>query len=129
MSNELISKTWQIAGLFGKVTPGILVWKSLHVTYITDEGIQFSVPLSQIKDVTWPFLRMGLGFDAVVNGKKFKFSFSRPNSSVPEIDIVPGTPFPSVVSAGQYYDPASPINNLREDKATTKKWKEILGKK
>ena len=129
MSNELISKTWQIAGLFGKVTPGILVWKSLQVTYITDEGIKFSVPLSEIKDVTWPFLRMGLGFDAVVNGKKFKFSFSRPNSSVPEIDIVPGTPFPSVVYAGQYYDPASPINNLREDKATTKKWKEILGKK
>ncbi len=126
---DLISRTWQIAGLFGKVTAGVLVWKKGLVTYIIEEGVQFSVPLSEIKEIKWPFLRMGLGFDAVVNEKKYKFSFSRPNSSVPEINIVPGNPFPKVVYAGQYYDPTTPINNLKQDKDTTKKWKEILNEK
>ena len=126
MSRELISKVWQVQGLVGKVVAGALVFKKEQVTYITEEGIQFSVPLAELKQIKWPFLRMGLGFDTVVNDRKYKFSFSKPNPSAPEINISRGSPFPNIVSAGQYFDDVSSLLDLKSDKATAKMWKEIL---
>ena len=72
---------------------------------------------------------MGMGFDAVINGEKYKFSFAKPNASAPEIEIVKGNPYPSVVFAGQYFDDVSSLRDIKENKLTTKKWKEILMEK
>ena len=127
MGQQVVSKVWQIFGLFGKVVPGILVWDKGEVVFITEEGIQFNVPLAEIRKIKWPFLRMGFGFDTIVNGKKFMFPFSKPNHSAPEITIVPGTPFPKVVFEGQYFYDISSLKDVKKDKATTKQWKEILG--
>ena len=85
---ELISKVWKIAGIIGAVVPGALVWKKDEVFFITEEGLQFQAKLSDITNIRWPFLRMGMGFDAEVYGKKYKFSFAKPNPSAAEIDIV-----------------------------------------
>lgn len=126
MSQELISKVWKIAGLFGKVEPGILVWKNNEILFIIEEGIQFQTSVRGITNVTWPFLRMGMGFDAVINGEKYKFSFAKPNASAPEIEIVKGNPYPSVVFAGLYIDDVSSLRDIKENKLTTKKWKEVL---
>ncbi len=126
MSDELISKVWKIAGLVGKVVPGALVWKNNEVVFITEEGIQFQTPLSGINHIKWPFLRMGMGFDAEVNGKKYKFSFAKPNASAPEIEIKNSNPYPTVVYAGFYVDDVSSLMDMKENKQTTKKWKEIL---
>jgi hypothetical protein len=126
MSDELISKVWKIAGLVGKVIPGALVWKNNEVVFITEEGIQFQTPLSGISNIKWPFLRMSMGFDAVVNGEKYKFSFAKPNASAPEIEIKKGNPFPTVVYAGFYVDDISSLMDMKENKQTTKKWKEVL---
>lgn len=123
---DIVSKTWQISGVFGKITAGILVFKKGQVAFITEDGIQFNVPIASVTNIKWPFLRMGLGFDAVVDGKKFKFSFSRPNTFCPEINIIAANPLPRVNSAGYINDALSPLQHLKEDKATTKKWKEIL---
>ena len=76
MEHELISKVWQFSSLIGRVTPGVLTFKKGQVSFITEDGIQFNVPLAEVKNIRYPFLRMGLGFDAVVNGKKYKFSNS-----------------------------------------------------
>lgn len=126
MSQELVSKVWKIAGLVGKVEPGILVWKNNEILYITEEGIQFQTSIAGISNLKWPFLRMGMGFDAVINGQKYKFSFAKPNASAPEIEIVKGSPYPSVVFAGQYIDDVSSLRDIKENKLTTKSWKEIL---
>lgn len=126
MSQELISKVWKIAGLFGKVEPGILVWKNNEILFINEEGIQFQTSVRGITNVKWPFLRMGMGFDAVINGEKYKFSFAKPNASAPEIEIVKGNPYPSVVFAGLYIDDVSSLRDIKENKLTTKKWKEVL---
>ncbi len=78
MTQEIISKVWQISGLIGSVIPGLLIYKKEEVSFLAYNEMQFKVRLEEIKNVKWPFLRMGLGFDAVVNGKKYKFSFTKP---------------------------------------------------
>ena len=129
MTQELISKVWKISGLFGAAVPGALVWKNGQVVFITEEGIQFQAPLSDITDIKWPFLRMGMGFDAEVYGQKFKFSFAKPNASAPEIEIEKGNPLPKVVFGGLYIDDVSSLRDMKANKETTKKWKEILTSK
>ena len=126
MEKELVSKVWQLSGLIGSVIPGILIWNEGQVAFITQEGIQFNLPLAEIKDVKYPFLRMGLGFDAVVNGKKYKFSFSKPNPSAAELDDTNGEQMLRLVHAGRFWDSIGTLKNLKADKATTKTWKAIL---
>lgn len=130
MQNQLISKVWRLEGLIGKVEAGILVWDAGHVLYITEGGIEFNVPLSSVSNIKWPFLRMGFGFDAIINDTKYKFSFSKPNHNAPDIDVVPGKPYPSVHFVGQFSHDMSSLGTMKEDKATTRQWKELLtGKK
>ena len=126
MEKELVSKVWQLSGLIGSVIPGILIWNEGQVAFITQEGIQFNLPLAEIKDVKYPFLRMGLGFDAVVNGKKYKFSFSKPNPSAPELDDTTGDQLLRLINVGRFWDSIGTFKNLKADKATTKNWKAIL---
>jgi len=126
MDERLVSKVWHIPSLVGNAVPGVLIWDKGKIIFITEEGIQFNEPLTEIKDIKWPFLRMGFGFNAVVNGKKYKFSFSKPNHSSPEIDIVNGNPFPTVEFAGQYFYDMSSLGTMKADKNTTRKWRAIL---
>ena len=126
MGEQLISKVWHIPSLIGNAVPGVLVWDKGKILFITEEGIQFNVPLAETKDIKWPFLRMGFGFNAVVNGKKYKFSFSKPNHSSPEINFTEGNPFPKVEFDGQYFYDLSSLGTIKADKNTTKKWKAIL---
>ncbi len=126
MEQELVSKVWQFSSLIGSVTPGLLTWNNREVAFITQEGIQFNEPLAEMKDVKWPFLRMGLGFDAVVKGKKYKFSFTKPNPSAPELDDTAIDQLLRLTDAGRFWDSIGTLSNLKTDKATTKTWKEIL---
>jgi len=126
MEKELVSKVWRIAGLIGSVVPGLLVWNNDQVAYISPEGLQFDAPLAELKEIKWPFLRMGLGFDTVVNGEKYKFSFSKPNPSAQELDDEAGDQFLRLLPMGRFWDSIGTIRNLKADKATTKAWKEIL---
>ena len=125
MAEQFISKIWQISGLVGSAVPGILLWKNKEVAFITEKGIIFNVPISEIKEISWPFLRMGLGFNAVINGKKFKFSFAKPNPSAPDIKYTAGIPFPKVFFAAQSFDDLS-LRNLKADREASKAWKKIL---
>lgn len=126
MNDEMVSKVWKITSLVGKVVPGLLIWKNKQVIFITEEGVQFQEQLSAILNVKWPTLRMGMGFDATVNGEKYKFSFAKPNASAPEIEIVKGSPLPKVIFARQYIDDVSSLRDIKQNKLATEQWKEIL---
>jgi hypothetical protein len=69
---------------------------------------------------------MGLGFDSIVNGMKYKFSFSKPNLSAPELDDSEGIQLLRLVDGGSFRELIGTLRNLKADKATTKTWKEIL---
>jgi hypothetical protein len=126
MDEQLISKVWHIPSLVGNAVAGVLIWDKGQIIFITEEGVQFNVQLAEMRDIKWPFLRMGFGFNAVVNGKKYKFSFSKPNHSSPEINIIEGNPFPKVEFARQYFYDISSLGTIKADKNITKKWKTIL---
>lgn len=126
MQEELVSKVWQLSGLIGSVTPGLLTWSNGQVAFLTQDEIQFDVPLVEVKDVKWPFLRMGLGFDAFVNGKKYKFSFTKPNPSAPELDDTDTDQLMRLFDLGRFWDSIGTLKNLKADKTTTKTWKAIL---
>ncbi len=126
MIQEMVSRVWQIHGLVGQVTPGVLTWSNGRVVFVTAEGIQFNEPLPSLMDIKWPFLRMGLGFDAVVNGKKYKFSFTKPNPSAPELDDTLEEQLIRKTDAGRFWDSIKTLQNVKADKETTKNWKEIL---
>ncbi len=83
MSDELVSKIWEMndpLALTG-VKPGLLILKEGNVSFVTEEGEQFNVPITEMKDVKWPFYEMGLSFTTHVNGKKYRFIFSDPVAS------------------------------------------------
>jgi len=126
MEQELVSKVWQLFGLVGRVIPGLLIWNNGRITFITEDGVQFNESLAEVKNIKWPFLRMGLGFDAVVNGKKYKLSFTKPNPSAPELDDTLGDQLLRLTDQGRFFDSIKTLRNLKTDKATTKTWKEIL---
>ena len=123
---ELVSEVWQLSGVIGSVVPGILTWVNERVAFVTPQGKQFDVLLSEIKEVKYPFLRMGMGFDAVINGKKYKFSFSKPNPSAPELDDESGDQLLRSTHVGRAFDSYKTLRNIRSDKATTQQWKKIL---
>lgn len=82
MEQELISKVWQLHGALalGGVTPGLLILKEAKISFISAEAEQFNVPVSEMKEVSWPFYQFGLVFTAVVNEKKYRFSFAEPGN-------------------------------------------------
>ena len=126
MAQELVSKVWQIAGVFGGVTAGLLTYSDGQVSYLTQEGVVFNVPLAELKNIKWPFLRMGLGFDTDVKGKKYKFSLAKPNASAPDISDTMGDQLLKLVHVGRFWEAVGSFKNLKQDKATTKAWKELL---
>jgi hypothetical protein len=126
MEQYLVSKVWHIHSLFGRVTPGLLLKQQERIRFITEEGIQFDEPLSSLTHIKWPFLRMGLGFDARVNGKKYQFSFAKPNPAAPELDDELMDQALRFTDIGRIDELLKTLRNLRADKETTKKWKEVL---
>jgi hypothetical protein len=126
MDNQVISKVWQLSGLMGSVKAGLLVYDNGNVAYINEEGTQFSVPVSALQNIKWPFLRMGMGFDTIVNERKYQFSFSKPNPSAPELDDTAADTYLRPLGVGKFWDSIGTLRNIKADKATTKQWKEIL---
>jgi hypothetical protein len=81
MDQELTSPVWQLHGALtlGAATPGQLKFKEAKVSFVTQEAEQFTVPSNEMKEVKRPFSKLGSGFSAVVNGKKYKFSLVDPD--------------------------------------------------
>lgn len=123
---KISSKVWRLYGLIGRVTPGILHYDNGRVQFITEEGLQFDEPLVALKNIKWPFLRMGLGFDATVNEVRYKFSFAKPNPTAPELDNDLPEQLMRLSDSGRIWEAVKSFKNLRTDKETSRYWKEIL---
>ncbi|MBS1621142.1 MAG: hypothetical protein JST10_13030 [Bacteroidetes bacterium] len=124
--SEIVSKVWQIHSLFGRVSAGWLIYNQDRIKFINEEGLQFDEPITSLQKIKWPFLRMGFGFDSVVNGKKYKFSFAKPNPTAPEPDGDVLDQYFGLTGPGRILEAYKSLKNMKADKATTKKWKDIL---
>lgn len=91
---------WQRRGLAN--VPGILVLANQSLSFTTEEGCLFQVPLGDVHDLRWPWYSMNAAFKATINGKKYYLSFARPNGAAaampaslttPALGAVAGTAF------------------------------------
>jgi hypothetical protein len=123
---QISSKVWRIHGLAGRATPGILHYDNGRVQFITEEGLEFDEPLIALHNIKWPFLRIGLGFDATVNEVRYKFSFAKPNPSAPELGDDLAEQLMRFSEGGKIWEAIKSFKNLRTDKETCRLWKEIL---
>ncbi len=125
MSQEIISKVWQLHGALTVATPGILALQDGMASFETEDGEAFHVPLSDVKEVKWPFLQFGLGFNATINGQTYKFTFMKPNGA-PQLNdssILGGLRFTRI---GRGVDAAATLAKWGDNKKSAKEWKAVL---
>jgi hypothetical protein len=125
MERDLTSKVWQMRGIFRSATPGYLVLLEGKVIYVTEAGEQFNVPLSEVREVKWPGLQMGFGFNATIKGEKYKFTFMKPNgaSQMTDNSITQLTRYTRL---GMGMDAIQALAKWGDSKKSAKAWKEIL---
>ena len=71
---------WRLIGLT-RSEPGVLELKSQHLTFETDEQQYFRTPLSEVRDVRFPWYYFGGGVKFRVGEAKYRLSFVRPNNA------------------------------------------------
>lgn len=126
MEQEIISKVWQLHGALSVATPGLLIFNNGKASFVTEQGEQFNVPVSEIKEVKWPFLQFGLGFNAVVNGTQYKFTFMKPNTAPELNDSTLGT-IARFTSIGRGMEAFATLGKWGDNKKSAKQWKALLG--
>lgn len=125
MEQDLTSKVWRMRGIFQSATPGYLVLHDGKVAYVTEAGEEFNVPLSDVKEVKWPGLQMGFGFNAVVNGNKYKFTFMKPNGA-PQMNDSSLSQLTRYTRLGMGMDAVAALAKWGDSKKSAKAWKEAL---
>ncbi|HVT85969.1 MAG TPA: hypothetical protein VHD35_12265 [Chitinophagaceae bacterium] len=120
MAEEIISRVWQLHGALalGGYVEGVLRFSEGTASFITAAGVQFNVPVTEVKKVQWPFYQFGLCFTALVNEKKYRFVFSDPFPSA--------NTFFEIDKFRNFVDNLDAISSGRD---AAKKWKAVLGNK
>ena len=120
MEEEIVSRIWLLHGALalGGYEEGLLKFSNGNVSYITEDGEQFNVLLSEVKDIKWPFYQFGLTFTTVIREKKYRFAFA--------------DPFPTRRTAfliDRFSSFLTDINGLTTGRDAAKKWKAIFENK
>ena len=126
MENELVSKAWHSGGLFSIAIPGLLMYENGRVSFVTEAGESFNVPVNEIKEVKWPFITFGLGFKCVINGTKYSLGFMK-GASDPELSDSTLSQLSRLTTLGRGIDSIATLLKTGESKKTAKQWKAILG--
>jgi hypothetical protein len=126
MDTEIISKAWHTKGPFTIATPGLLILENGNVSFVTEEGEQFKVPVSGIKEVKWPFMLFGLGFKAIINGRKYTLTFMK-GASDPELDDSTLDGLSRLTTIGRGAESIATLANWGKSKESAKQWKAVLG--
>lgn len=113
--DDLTTQVWRLTGVTGS-DPGLMRFEdgtvTLHLADDDDELTRaFSVPVTEIGDVNWPRLPLSGGCTFVVEGKKYRLSFRKPQNTRP-----------LAASAGAAVGAMSIIGGRRAGKA----WKSVL---
>lgn len=123
--SEIFSRVWKLGGVLQAPTPGVLGLKEGNISFETEEGELFHVPLAEVKDVKWPFLQFGLGFNASINGVTYKFTFMKPNGAAELTDSAfqSGLRFTRI---GRGVDAMATLSKWGDNKKSAKEWKAVL---
>jgi hypothetical protein len=77
---SLFTSAWLLKGITGSVS-GSLELKNKRLIYVTDDGQRlFNVPLSEVRDIIFPWYYFGAGVKLRIGANKYRFSFIEPYS-------------------------------------------------
>ena len=82
---DLLTPAWRLLGLTGSES-GVLTLDEGRLSFRTDDGVTFDVPLADVADVTVPWFYFGGGLKLTAGGEPYRFSFVRPNAAPPVSD-------------------------------------------
>src|SRR5687767_3377807 len=77
---DLRTAAWMLVGLTGNV-PGVLELSRGRLSFRTEEGAAFDVPLSEVTGVKFPWWWFGGGAKVTAAGTAYRLSFVRPNGA------------------------------------------------
>src|SRR5262245_46016581 len=118
---RLRTPAWLLVGLFGN-RPGVLELSGGRLAFHTGEGCLFDAPLAEVTAVTFPWYYFSGGVKVTVQGKRYRFSFVRPNGAedVPgQVLAREGNPL-GLLTAGQK------VVDIGSGRQAGKAWREAL---
>lgn len=82
----MFTQVWRLSGLTGS-EPGYLELRGGRLIYvpIDDDRRGFDVPISEVKDIGFPWHYFGGGFKMRIGGEQFRFSFVQPHNEFADI--------------------------------------------
>ena len=89
MPSVLRTPAWRLIGLT-RSEPGILALAEGRLTYRTNAGVMFDVPLMDISEVVFPWYYFGGGVKLNAVGEAYRFSFVEPNDAPSSPLVGPG---------------------------------------
>ena len=113
-------------GIFGGYVAGLLQHVEGSMIFITSDGEAFNVPLVEVKDVKWPKLQMGFGFEANVLGQKYKLTFMKPNGA-PELGDSGWSHAMRYTRVGIGIDSIRALSKAKESKRAAQEWRALIG--
>lgn len=85
MASSLRSPAWRLIGLT-RSEPGVLAHEAGRLSYQTENGVVFDVPLSEVSEVVFPWYYFSGGVKLTADGTAYRFSFVEPNDARPTPD-------------------------------------------
>ncbi|MEM6327111.1 MAG: hypothetical protein AAF791_08335 [Bacteroidota bacterium] len=77
----LCSPAWRLRGI--GYDPGALTLADDRLSFRTEEGMVFDVPLAEVSKVVAPWYYFGGGLKLSVGDERYRFSFVAPNGAPP----------------------------------------------
>ena len=117
MPDSLRTPAWRLIGLT-RSEPGVLAHEEGRLTYWTEEGLLFDVPLAEVADVAFPWYYFSGGVKLTADGEAYRFSFVEPNDAGPIPDSLLNKLGPDNVIL--------PPIGVAEGRSIGQRWKPIL---
>jgi hypothetical protein len=123
----LATPAWLMSG-WGCTVAGVLVAGDGRLSFLTEEGLRFDVPVTEVTDVTWPWHWFGGGVRLHAAGVPYKITFVLPAGAA--------EPAPSLMEAGMSRvatvagavppHPLAGSRDVRHGRCAARLWKEVL---
>ena len=118
-SDTFCTQAWLLIGITRNL-PGILELKNEQLSFTSDEGCIFDVPLAALRDINFPWHYFGGGVKFSIGSDNYRLSFVQPNDAADvSAELLSRTTFvrsPSVLK----------VLDIGDGRRAGKVWKAVL---
>jgi hypothetical protein len=121
---EFESVAWVLRGITGADSAGLLRLNGGRLTLIGQDGPAFDVPVTEVRDVSFPWFYFSGGMKLTAAGEKYRLSFVKPNN---QNSYVAGRAANEIVPGAGMVAVADITGDIRKGRSAGKEWKRLLG--